>query len=109
MTNFEFWTHIKQNMQMAFLGGAVNFLYSIMPIRKFKSWESFWITAFTRFIGLTLCVFFGLLGSFIIKSIGMPQYSETASALCALGGEKLLRALHGTAIKYIENYNIKKD
>jgi hypothetical protein len=93
MNNIEIWNHIKGNLLIASLGGLVSLLYNMLPIKKIKSYEHFWITAITRFVILMLSVSLGLLTSLVVKSIGFVQYGEAACALGALGGDSLVRTI----------------
>lgn len=104
MDNSELISHIKGNIVIAIIGGVVNMLYSILPIRKIKSWEHFWLSSLSRFVTLVLSVGCGLLLSLAAKSIGLAQYSEAISALGALGGADLVKSIKKRFDVVIETY-----
>jgi hypothetical protein len=100
MNGAEFWSHIKSNMTMASIGAIINFLVGVLPIKKMPSWEVFWIGAINKAIVFTVCIFCGLMVSYLGKTIGLIQYSEALSAMGALGGEKLVIAIQKAIVGY---------
>ena len=110
MTTTDFWTHIKDSMPMASLGALINFIYGVLPVKNFKSFNHFVLIALTRMGSLILCILTGLICSYMCKALGEQyiQYTDVASALGALGGKRLLdimyKLFYRVGKKYLEKY-----